>query len=70
MPAFAWPHKGKTTMGKLPILKSSFLHLRMATSEVAALRELAAELGLTLSELVRLLVSRGLENIIAPEQHQ
>lgn len=55
-------------MGKLPRSKNSFLHLRMASFEVAALRQLAAALGLTLSELIRLLIARGLEDVLRTER--
>ena len=43
------------------------VNFRVTHKEGAALRQLAKALGLSLSELVRLLLSRGLETIITPE---
>ncbi|NMB69124.1 MAG: ribbon-helix-helix protein, CopG family [Chloroflexi bacterium] len=67
MSAFAWPDKGETMVKKTKA-RTAFIHLRVPPNEVTALRQLAEALDLSLSELVRILIARGLEGLIAPEK--
>lgn len=44
------------------------INIRMTVDEVAALRQLATMLDITLSELLRLLIARGLTDFTSVEE--
>lgn len=46
----------------------TLVNFRMTGNDAAALRRFADELGLSLSELLRLLIARGLESLLAEDK--
>ena len=54
-------------MDKRILELTDHINVRMTDREGTALRQLAEALGLSLSELVRVLIARGLEGIMRPE---